>query len=329
MRQPGWVLLPLRAFLGATFIYASLQKLSNPDFFNSGSPVSVQHQMQSLAPTSPIGPLVQLSQHAGVLVGLVIALGELAVGLGTLLGLKARLAAAGGAVLALSFFLTVSWNTSPYYYGADIVFLFAWTPFIAIGAADVMSLDAWIADRASPLGRARGQTASRAARERERRAILTTGLLGLLLGGFTAWFGRLLGGPSDPAAMGIASGGLAKTGPSPTPPHSTSQAGTPAGMTRLGAVSVLPVGKAGQFPDPATGNPAWIIRTGQLSFAAFSAVCTHAGCTVNYDPNSQEFVCPCHGGTFSAKTGEVLGGPPPAPLGSIHVEVANGQIYVK
>lgn len=137
--QPGWVLLPLRVFLGVTFTYASLQKLSNPDFFDPGSPVSVQHQMQTLAPTSPIGPLVQLSTHAGVLVGLAIALGELAVGLGTLMGLRARLAAVGGAVLALSFFLTVSWSTRPYYYGADIVFLFAWTPLIAAGAGGVLS----------------------------------------------------------------------------------------------------------------------------------------------------------------------------------------------
>jgi len=33
LRQPGWVLLPLRAFLGFTFCYAGLQKLANPDFF--------------------------------------------------------------------------------------------------------------------------------------------------------------------------------------------------------------------------------------------------------------------------------------------------------
>lgn len=328
LRQTGWVLLPLRAFLGLTFIYASLQKLSNPDFFNSGSPVSVQHQMQVLAPMSPIGPLVRLSLHAGGFVGLAIALGELAVGLGTLLGLKARLAAAGGAVLALSFFLTVSWNTSPYYYGADIVFLFAWTPFIAIGAAGVLSLDAWIAHHGSAPGRVHGPQPALATRQRERRAILTTGLLAVLVGGSTAWLGRLFGS-SHPAAVAVASGRLPQTGTATSPPQSPSHAGAPAGMTRVGAVNVLPVGKAGQFTDPATGNPGWIIRTGQQSFTAFSAVCTHAGCTVNYDPNRDAFVCPCHGGTFSAKTGQVLAGPPPAPLGPIDVQIADGQIYVK
>ena len=124
-RQPGWLLLPLRAFLGFTFTFAGLQKLANHDFLNPSSAASVQHQMSQLAGQSPIGPLVTLSLHAGTLTGILISLGELAVGVGTLLGLRARLAAAGGAMLALTFFLTVSWNTSPYYYGADIVFLFA------------------------------------------------------------------------------------------------------------------------------------------------------------------------------------------------------------
>jgi len=115
LRQPGWVLLPLRAFLGFTFCYAGLQKLANPDFFNAGSPGSVQHQMSMLAPTSPIGSLIDLSLRGGPLIGILIAVGELAIGVGTLLGLRARWAAAAGAVLALTFFLTVSWNTTPYY----------------------------------------------------------------------------------------------------------------------------------------------------------------------------------------------------------------------
>jgi len=344
LRQPGWVLLPLRLFLGVTYTYASLQKLANPDFFTSGSPASVQHQMQSVAPTSPIGPLVQLSLHAGAAVGLVIALGELAVGLGALLGLKTRLAAAGGAVLALSFFLTVSWSTSPYYYGADIVFLFAWTPFISIGAAEVMALDGWIAGRPPASARGRVPAPRAEARRRSRRAVLTTGLLAVLLGGLTAGLGRLLRGsrPAGQGADGAAAGGPTSgpsrsrptsggsSGPHATSgPHSRSGTRAPAGMTRVSAVDALPVGQASQFHDPATGSPAWVVRTGQRSFAGFSAVCTHAGCTVGFDANSQEFVCPCHGGTYSATTGKVLGGPPPAPLAAIPVQIADGQVYVR
>jgi thiosulfate dehydrogenase [quinone] large subunit len=70
--QTGWVLLPLRLFLGVTFVFAALQKLANPSFFDASSPGSVQAQMHAVAPASPIGPLVDLSLHGGWLVGLAI-----------------------------------------------------------------------------------------------------------------------------------------------------------------------------------------------------------------------------------------------------------------
>src|SRR4051812_50203654 len=89
--------------------------------------LSLQHQ-------SPIGWMLGLSAHAPVLVGVSIALGELAVGLATLVGLWVRVAAVGGLLLSLTFFLTVSFHTRPYYYGSDIVFVFAWTAPLLAGA---------------------------------------------------------------------------------------------------------------------------------------------------------------------------------------------------
>jgi len=77
----------------------------------------------------------------------------LAIGLGTLLGLWQRLAAAGGAALSLMLFLTVSFHASPYYTGADIVFAFAWTPLLLAGAGPLLSADAAIAARARAQGR--------------------------------------------------------------------------------------------------------------------------------------------------------------------------------
>src|SRR5437764_873291 len=125
-------LLPLRLFLGVTFTYAGLQKLANPAYLDAHSPTSVQATMLALRHQSPIGWLLALSAHAPVLVGVSIALGELAVGLATLVGLWVRVTAIGGLLLSLTFFLTVSFHTRPYYYGSDIVFVFAWTvPLIA------------------------------------------------------------------------------------------------------------------------------------------------------------------------------------------------------
>lgn len=45
----------------------------------------------------------------------------------------------------------------------------------------------------------------------------------------------------------------------------------------------------------------------------FSATCTHLGCAVNWEGDSSEFVCPCHGGRYAAD-GTVVAGPPPASL---------------
>ena len=69
-------------------------------------------------------PVTFSAQYATV-VGPMIACGEVAAGLGALIGLFTRAAAALGGLLALSFFLTVSWHSSPYYFGSDIVFFFA------------------------------------------------------------------------------------------------------------------------------------------------------------------------------------------------------------
>src|SRR3954452_550754 len=138
--------LPLRLFLGVTFCFAGLQKLANPSYFDAHAPNGVQAQMAGAARTSPIGGLVGSASHHALVFGLLIALGELAVGVGTLLGVWARAAATGGIALSLSFLLTVSWHSNPYYLGPDIVFLMAFTP-LAIGGAGYWSLDRVIAER--------------------------------------------------------------------------------------------------------------------------------------------------------------------------------------
>jgi thiosulfate dehydrogenase (quinone) large subunit len=143
----GWALLPLRAFLGFTFCFAGLQKLANPNFFNANSPSSIQAQLIASIRISPLHQLLGHLLSLAVPIGIVIALAELAVGLGTILGLWTRIAAAGGMVLAVTLFLTVSFHSSPYYTGADIVFLFAWIPLVLAGSGGVLSLDAVIASR--------------------------------------------------------------------------------------------------------------------------------------------------------------------------------------
>jgi thiosulfate dehydrogenase [quinone] large subunit len=73
-----------------------------------------------MQPTSPIGAILRLAEHQPVLIGTIIAFAELAAGLGTLLGLYARAAALGGAILSFVFLMATNWHTSPIYQSEDL-----------------------------------------------------------------------------------------------------------------------------------------------------------------------------------------------------------------
>ncbi|MDI5966147.1 DoxX family protein [Streptantibioticus silvisoli] len=139
-----YALLPLRIFLGVTFIYAGLDKLTDPTFFASnGTLVTMLHSVRDSA---AIPGMVDLALKSPSGFGYAIALGELAAGLGTFFGLLSRVAALGGALISLSLWLTVSWSSTPYYYGNDLAYLMAWLPLVLAGAP-YLSLDAWLTAR--------------------------------------------------------------------------------------------------------------------------------------------------------------------------------------
>ena len=63
------------------------------------------------------------------------------------------------------------------------------------------------------------------------------------------------------------------------------------------------------------------------SFLALSRTCTHLGCSIPWDAAKNQFVCPCHGSTFSLN-GEVLTAPAPRPLDYYPVRIENGIVKV-
>ncbi len=71
-------------------------------------------------------------------------------------------------------------------------------------------------------------------------------------------------------------------------------------------------------------NSILIIRSGASTFTALSAICTHEGCSVNYNSSAKDVVCPCHGGVYNI-TGAVVSGPPPSALATYTV-TQNGNI---
>ncbi|MDX1907795.1 MAG: ubiquinol-cytochrome c reductase iron-sulfur subunit [Bacteroidia bacterium] len=59
----------------------------------------------------------------------------------------------------------------------------------------------------------------------------------------------------------------------------------------------------------------------------FSLICSHKRCTVKWVPDDKQFQCPCHEGVYDAE-GEVLDGPPPAPLRRFRHEVRGQELWV-
>jgi thiosulfate dehydrogenase (quinone) large subunit len=327
----GRALLPLRAFLGFTFCFAGLQKFANPGFFQASNPGSIQAQLAGAVRRSPIHALISPLTHVAVPLGLLIAFAELAIGIGTLLGLWQRLAAAGGVALSLLLFLTVSFHSSPYYTGADIVFVFAWTPLLLAGAGPLLSADAAIAARArARRGSRRVDAAEASRREVVLKSTVTAmaAVAGGVLGGVAAGLGRLAGGTkTSKTGTALSAPPSSSSAPQEGPTASGSGGSHPAG-TAIGAAKDVPVGGAASFTDPGTGDPSIVIQAKAGKFVAFDAVCPHAGCTVGYDQSAGIIVCPCHGSQFSAATGAVESGPAPTGLKRFTIaEGGNGQLY--
>jgi thiosulfate dehydrogenase [quinone] large subunit len=330
----GWVILPLRLFLGVTFLFAGLQKLANPDFLKSSSPISIHAQLAGATHSSPIHGLVTHLVPMASTVGVVISLGEVAIGLGVLVGLWTRLAAVAGMALSFGLFLTVSFHSSPYFTGSDIVFLFAWTPLALGGVAGGPALDTWLA-RQRPPATASSEAVSRRAVVSKGAITGVTAAAVLIVGGAVAALGRAAGGTKATAGgPATLSGGSGTTAPTTSTTAATggsappTTAATPSG-TAVGAAAQVPVGGSAVFTVPGSGEPGLIIQQQEGEFVAFDAVCPHAGCTVAYQASSKIIACPCHGSEFNPKNGDLVRGPATHGLTTIKViRGSNGNLYV-
>ena len=71
----------------------------------------------------------------------------------------------------------------------------------------------------------------------------------------------------------------------------------------------------------------FILRKSQTEVVAFSNVCTHLSCRVNWHDDKQQYICPCHDGRFGFN-GQVVSGPPPRPLDVYATKVENGILSI-
>lgn len=94
-------------------------------------------------------------------------------------------------------------------------------------------------------------------------------------------------------------------------------------LTRL---ADFPPGTSRTFPD-VLGNDVIAVHLRSGDVRAFSAVCTHLGCHVQWDPQANDILCPCHMGRFDT-TGRVIEGPPPSPLPAYPVRIDGDNLYL-
>lgn len=74
-------------------------------------------------------------------------------------------------------------------------------------------------------------------------------------------------------------------------------------------------------------QPVILIRTENGDIRAFSAICTHLDCIVQYRNDIGHIWCACHNGHYNLN-GVNIAGPPPRPLAPFKVNIINGKIYV-
>lgn len=315
----AYATVPLRLFLGATFLYAGVQKISDPGFLQPGSSTYIGTQLQAFAAHSPVGFLIDIfALPTPQLTGVGVIAAELIIGALVVAGVATRWAAAGGAMVNLVFFLTASWTVQPYFLGSDSIYVVAWVTLAIVGDQGVLTARPLIfgpAKEKNPRERAADLDRRRLLVQLGGAAIAAVWILGLLP---RARPGNVATEPSpSPTATPT-------TSPSASPSPSTAPSGT-----KVGSLADLRSQGSLGFQDPKTGDPAVAVALSGGSVVAFDAVCTHAGCQVSYDTGQRLLACPCHGALFDPAHGAaVVGGPAPTPLASIPVRVASdGNVY--
>ncbi len=340
---PTWGILPLRIFLGVTFLYAGLDKVTSNTFFNpNGGPQFIGNQLQFAASNSVLlgGLLGSVVAPNAIFFGWFIALAEIWIGLATLVGVFTRLTAVLGAILSATLWLSLSGGLAQYYLDSDPIYFFAWVSLILIGwgsygldalflreekkEALLAQINKGVAHKDVADAMASGKpvkTRLPAVNLTSRRTLLRVfGAVGVLaVGNILAITLHAISGtgnlPGTNPGTGTTSGGSTGGG------GTGSGSGTSNGNV-IGNTNKIPLNSATSFNVAANNDPGILVHTDNDQFVAYDATCTHAGCAVAYNPSSKHLECPCHGSVFDpAHGGKVLTGPARAPLGNVKITI--------
>ncbi len=304
LRSMSMPMRVLRLMLGATFLYAGIYKALDATFLDPKSSGYIGVQIGAFAQNSPISFLLTRMEEHAALVGWGTMLLEFAIGIAVLAGVWLFPAAIAGLGLSLSLWLSSSWHVTPYFLASDPAYVAMWIAF-GLGVYPQRGL---VTEAQTLMGR---------------RSLLQLGGVGAL-----SIMGAVILKPfASGSAKTVAASASPTTGSAATS-SSTVTAGGSSGGTAIAKLADLPIGGAVNF-TAADGSPAVCVRLAQNSVAAFSAICTHQGCTVQYDSGSKELLCPCHGAVYDpAHHAAVVGGPAPAPLQEYKASIRGNEVIV-
>ena len=164
--------------------------------------------------------------------------------------------------------------------------------------------------------------------QQERRNLLRLLGLAIVSAPFLLWLRAAYSAPQTQTPAKVPATINAQPSTGAANPPAASQ--PPASQNLLVNAARVPVDRSLSMDDPAYG-PIILIHLDNGQYVAYSSICTHAGCEVQFDPSLKDIVCPCHGAVYDPyNNARVLGGPAPYPLQKIPIKVdqSTGNVYV-
>ena len=139
----------------------------------------------------------------------------------------------------------------------------------------------------------------------ERRGVIRTGAIG---------------------AIAVAASFAGRVFPKAAAASTSAKSTAKAGKGQIIKLADLKVGGTYNFTHSTQGIPAILFRT-KVGVFAYSAICTHQGCTVSYDSSSKHLKCPCHGAEFDPANGaKAVAGPTQTALAKVKVATSGAWV---
>ena len=113
--------------------------------------------------------------------------------------------------------------------------------------------------------------------------------------------------------------------PTSEPAVEDTQTQSQGGEVVIAQVSALVAGEGFNFTAN-DGTDAILFKTKDEKVYALSRICTHEGCSVDFDLAQNKLICPCHGATYEAPDGNVISGPTQRNLKKINVKVDGDNV---